>query len=32
MPDDLREIDGLTAQTAVQGARYREAAQKRLNR
>jgi aryl-alcohol dehydrogenase-like predicted oxidoreductase len=31
-PDDLREIDSLTAQIDVQGARYSEAAQKMINR
>ncbi|MEN3333671.1 MAG: hypothetical protein V7641_3036 [Blastocatellia bacterium] len=30
--DDLREIDSLTAQIDVQGARYSEAAQKMINR
>jgi aryl-alcohol dehydrogenase-like predicted oxidoreductase len=31
-PDDLREIDNLTAQVDVQGARYSENAQKMINR
>lgn len=31
-PDDLREIDSLTAQIDVQGARYSEGAQKMINR
>ena len=31
-PDDLREIDSLTARIDVQGARYSEAAQKMINR
>jgi aryl-alcohol dehydrogenase-like predicted oxidoreductase len=31
-PDDLREIDDLTAQIDVQGARYSESAQKMINR
>jgi aryl-alcohol dehydrogenase-like predicted oxidoreductase len=31
-PDDLHEIDSLTAQIDVQGARYSEAAQKMINR
>src|SRR5256885_8706995 len=31
-PDDLREIDNLTAQIDVQGARYSEGAQKMINR
>src|SRR5437764_10487351 len=31
-PDDLREIDNLTAQIDVQGARYSESAQKMINR
>jgi aryl-alcohol dehydrogenase-like predicted oxidoreductase len=30
--DDLREIDNLTAQIKVQGARYSEGAQKMVNR
>ncbi len=30
--DDLREIDNLTAQIAVQGARYSESSQKMINR
>jgi len=31
-PDDLREIDSLTSQIDVQGARYSEVAQKMINR
>jgi aryl-alcohol dehydrogenase-like predicted oxidoreductase len=31
-PDDLREIDGITAQVDVQGARYPESSQKMINR
>jgi aryl-alcohol dehydrogenase-like predicted oxidoreductase len=31
-PDDLRELDSLTAQIDVQGARYSESAQKMINR
>jgi aryl-alcohol dehydrogenase-like predicted oxidoreductase len=32
MADDLREIDNLTAQVEVQGARYSESSQKMINR
>jgi len=31
-PDDLREIDSITAQINVQGARYSESSQKMINR
>jgi aryl-alcohol dehydrogenase-like predicted oxidoreductase len=31
-PDDLRKIDGITAQIAVQGERYPESSQKLINR